>query len=59
MTEEQVYLVDDDDGVRRSVGFMLKTSGYSVEAFESGDAFLSAVRKLEPGCLPSRRPHAG
>lgn len=51
MADFPIYLVDDDDGVRRSVGFMLKTSGYIVESFESGDAFLSAVKHLDPGCI--------
>ena len=51
MTDFPIYLVDDDDGVRRSVGFMLKTSGYIVEPFESGVEFLSQVKNLAPGCI--------
>ncbi|WP_114520892.1 response regulator [Altererythrobacter sp. ZODW24] len=51
MAEFPVFLVDDDDGVRRSVGFMLKTSGYLVQPFESGDAFLAAVKNLDAGCI--------
>jgi len=51
MTDGYVYLVDDDDSVRRSVGFMLKTAGYKVESFESGDTFLARVKTLEPGCI--------
>ncbi len=51
MTDRQVYLVDDDDSVRRSIGFMLKTSGHQVETFESGEDFLSKVRTLAPGCI--------
>ncbi len=46
-----VYLVDDDDAVRRSAGFMLKTSGYEVEAFASGVEFLKQVKQAEPGCI--------
>jgi len=46
-----VYLVDDDDAVRRSAGFMLKTAGYEVEAFASGVEFLKHVRQAEPGCI--------
>lgn len=48
---ERVYLVDDEAAVRRSVGFMLKTSGYDVEAFESGEEFLKAAAHLAPGCV--------
>jgi len=51
MTDYNVYLVDDDDAVRRSVGFMLKTSGHTVEPFVDGEAFLKESRKLGPGCV--------
>jgi two-component system response regulator FixJ len=47
----RVYLVDDEAAVRRSVGFMLKTSGYEVETFDSGEAFLKAAAHLSPGCV--------
>ncbi len=51
MNDFPVYLVDDDDGVRRSVGFMLKTSGYQVQPFVSGVEFLSRVKHLDPGSI--------
>lgn len=52
MTEaRQVYLVDDDEAIRRSASFMLKTSGYRVETFASGGAFLKAAAGLGPGCI--------
>ena len=47
----QIYLVDDDDAVRRSAGFMLKTSGFAVEPFASGVEFLKGVEALAPGCI--------
>ncbi|WP_156255492.1 response regulator transcription factor [Sandarakinorhabdus oryzae] len=47
----RVYLVDDEAAVRRSVSFMLKTAGYDVETFDSGEAFLKAAPQLEPGCV--------
>lgn len=46
-----VHLVDDDSSVRRSVGFMLRTSGYRVEAYESGAALLKGSGQLERGCV--------
>lgn len=46
-----VHLVDDDDSIRRSVGFMLKTSGYHVNSYASGTDLLKEARKLEPGCI--------
>ncbi len=45
-----VYLVDDEEAIRRSAGFMLKTSGFRVKAFESGVEFLKE-KELEPGCV--------
>lgn len=50
-SEYPIYLVDDDDTVRRSVGFMLKTSGHQVETFVSGTKFLKELGTLEPGCV--------
>jgi two-component system response regulator FixJ len=46
-----VHLVDDDEAIRRSVGFALKTSGFQVRAYESGVEFLKSAAKLEPGCI--------
>ena len=46
-----IYIVDDDDSVRRSIGFMLRTSGHKVETFASGIDFLKELRTLEPGCV--------
>lgn len=46
-----VHLVDDDEAIRRSVGFMLKTSGYHVRTYESGVDLLKAASNLEPGCI--------
>lgn len=53
MTEHfpRIYLVDDDSAVRRSVGFMLKTSGFEVGMYESGAELLKATAQLEPGCI--------
>ncbi len=46
-----VYLIDDDDSVRRSIGFMLKTSGLKVESWLNGEHFLKETQALEPGCV--------
>ena len=46
-----IHIVDDEDAIRRSAGFMLKTSGYAVSTYASGDAFLPAARDAEPGCV--------
>lgn len=46
-----IYIVDDDEAVRRSLSFMLKTSGYRVQLFEGGTSFLKVAADLEPGCV--------
>jgi two-component system response regulator FixJ len=50
LTDRIVHLVDDDEAIRRSASFMLKTSGFSVRTFVSGVEFLKE-RALEPGCI--------
>ena len=49
--EKLVHVVDDDDSVRRSVGFMLKTSGYKVCSYASGTEILKVAKDLQPGCV--------
>lgn len=46
-----VHVVDDDEGIRRSVAFMLKTSGYQVALFETGLDLLKQVKVLDPGVI--------
>jgi len=46
-----IHIVDDEEAIRRSAGFMLKTSGYAVSTYATGDAFLQAAKDAEPGCV--------
>lgn len=46
-----IHIVDDEESIRRSVSFMLKTSGYQVETWSSGQAFLKEVKHAEHGCI--------
>ncbi|HVU31283.1 MAG TPA: response regulator transcription factor [Sphingomicrobium sp.] len=46
-----IHLVDDDAAIRRSVGFMLKTSGHQVRSYESGEELLKNLKQLEQGCV--------
>ena len=46
-----VHIVDDDEAVRRSVSFALKTSGFQVRAYESGSEILKGAPDLEAGCI--------
>jgi len=52
MTDKRlIHIVDDEEAIRRSTSFMLKTSGYSVATYDSGAAFLRDVKHLDPGCV--------
>ncbi len=47
----KLYLVDDDDGARRSVGMLLLSRGYSVQMFDSGETFLAQAALQQCGCV--------
>jgi two-component system response regulator FixJ len=51
MDKRIVHVVDDEEAIRRSIGFMLKTSGFAVHSYSSGDDFLAAVKSAEVGCV--------
>lgn len=46
-----VHIIDDEESVRNSVGFMLQTTGYSVRQWPSGAFFLRELKNAEPGCI--------
>lgn len=46
-----VYLVDDDEAVRRALVLLLSTVGVGVKAFSGPESFLAALERLPPGCL--------
>lgn len=46
-----IHIVDDEDSIRRSAGFMLKTSGFAVETWTSGVEFLKNVKNAATGCI--------
>lgn len=45
-----VYIVDDDDAVRRALGFALQAEGFPVQSFSSAKAFLEGG-STRRGCL--------
>ena len=52
MTERKlIHIVDDEEAIRRSAAFMLKTSGYAVQAWASGTEFLKEARQAAHGCI--------
>ena len=46
-----IYVIDDDDAVRQSLEFLLKTAGIPVRGFESAQAFLDVMPMVEHGCI--------
>ena len=46
-----VYVVDDDDGMRRALSLLLNTVGYKAAAFASPKEFLDAFKPDTAGCL--------
>lgn len=46
-----IHLVDDEEAIRKSAGFMLRSSGYAVHSYASGTEFLKAAGAAEMGCV--------
>jgi two-component system response regulator DctR len=46
-----IYVVDDDEAVRRSLLLMLMSTGFAVQGFESGEVFLRTVDMHASGVL--------
>jgi two-component system response regulator FixJ len=49
--EPVVHVIDDDEGVRGSLGFLLDCSGFSTCLYESAIEFLDALPTIEHGCI--------
>lgn len=58
---DRIYLVDDDQLLRKTVISILEPEGFEVIEFESGVDFLDAVKDLEPGIvlLDLKMPNVG
>ena len=51
MGEWTVFVVDDDEGVRNGLSFLLRTAGYAVQTFSCATTFLDAFDAEQRGCL--------
>lgn len=51
MSNRMVYVLDDEEPIRRSLSLMLRVQGYGVALFESGPTLLGVASALVPGCL--------
>jgi FixJ family two-component response regulator len=50
-TEPTIFVVDDDEAVRRALTSAGKLLGYPVLGFASALEFLAAYNRMQPGCL--------
>jgi two-component system, LuxR family, response regulator FixJ len=50
-TDRLVFIVDDDEAVRDSLGLLLEAAGHSVQAFEAAQDALEACRARVPACI--------
>jgi len=48
-----VYVIDDDEAMRDSLGFLLGSADFKVTLFESAQQFLDALAGVEFGCVVS------
>ena len=50
-TSGTVFVVDDDEQVRKAIEQLATSVGLTVRPFDSANAFLAACDPSEPGCL--------
>ena len=46
-----IYVIDDDEAVRHSLEFLLKTAGIQVRSFDSAKSFLDILPQVNSGCV--------
>ena len=49
--DQFVYVIDDDDAVRESLEFLLKTADIKVQGFDSAKSFLEMLPQIKSGCI--------
>jgi two-component system response regulator FixJ len=50
-TKSIVHVIDDDEAVRESLAFLLRSADLDVSTYESATAFLAALPQVSPGCV--------
>lgn len=46
-----VHVVDDEDAIRRSLDFLLRTAGFAVEKWPDGESFLKGADRAALACV--------
>jgi two-component system response regulator FixJ len=49
--DPDVHVIDDDEAVRESIDFLLRSAGLSVRTYDSAASFLDAAPKIAAGCI--------
>ena len=50
-TDAAVHVIDDDEAVRQSLAFLLRTAGLAVATYDSAAAFLRHLPQVKAGCV--------
>jgi len=50
-TNSRIFIIDDDEAIRRSISLLLSSSGYTSESFSGGEDFLTTVDYSGAGCI--------
>jgi len=51
LEEHQIYILDNDESVLRSLKLLMISYGFAVDVFTSAEEFFRAVPNNAPGCL--------
>jgi two-component system, LuxR family, response regulator FixJ len=46
-----VHIVDDEEAIRRSLDFLLRTAGFQIEKWTDGESFLKGADRATPACV--------
>jgi two-component system response regulator FixJ len=46
-----VHVIDDDEAIRHSLAFLLRTAGIPAQTYESATAFVQALPEIKTGCI--------
>jgi FixJ family two-component response regulator len=46
-----IFIIDDDESVRRGISLLLQSNGYNVEIFENTTEFFESGDRNKPGCI--------
>ena len=47
----KIFVIDDDESVRKGISLLLSSGGYHVETFENAKDFLNSDNGHGPGCI--------